>query len=62
MQSAEASIVGFLAGQAEEIALTYQLPDFTYQVREHALTCDDVMSRHKAINVQQVHLMLRRQY
>ena len=47
MQSAEASIVGFMAGQAEEIAVTYQLPDFTYQVREHALTCEDIMSPHK---------------
>jgi len=54
MQSAEARIVGFLAGQAEEIAVTYQLPDFTYQVCEHALTCEALISFH---NVEHVHLM-----
>jgi len=32
IQSAQASIVGFRAGQAEVVAVTYELPGFTYQV------------------------------
>ena len=47
MQSAEVRIMGFLAGQAEEIAVTYQLPDFTYEVCERVLTCEALISFHK---------------